>query len=134
MNKKIKNYKRQDRLEVAKKWIENYEGEDVVSDYSKYFGVNKVCTVQELEILEYGLSQEYMNEIKRVYEYNLKNKNQKLDEISGNEFQNSEFYFIAGYTPGGFPFGITWEEHEKEKSGEKKNEIEVEKDSDGIPF
>lgn len=85
-----------------------------------------------MEILEYGLSSEYIKEVKREYEYEL--KNEKANKISENEFQNSEFYFIAGYTPAGFPFGITWEEHEREKSGKEKNEIEIEKDSDGIPF
>ncbi|MFC6652739.1 hypothetical protein [Paenibacillus rhizoplanae] len=29
--------------------------------------------------------------------------------------QDENFYFIAGYTEGGFPFGITWEEYEAEK-------------------
>lgn len=31
--------------------------------------------------------------------------------------QDENFYFIAGYTEGGFPFGITWEEYEAEKKG-----------------
>ncbi|WP_238322701.1 hypothetical protein [Gorillibacterium massiliense] len=32
--------------------------------------------------------------------------------------QDENFYFIAGYTDGGFPYGITWEEHEAEQIGE----------------
>ncbi len=31
--------------------------------------------------------------------------------------QDENFYFIAGYTEGGFPYGVTWEEHEAEQSG-----------------
>lgn len=27
-----------------------------------------------------------------------------------NEYQDSEFYFIAGYTSGGAPYGITWKQ------------------------
>ena len=27
-----------------------------------------------------------------------------------HEHQNDQFYFIAGYTPGGAPYGVTWEE------------------------
>lgn len=37
--------------------------------------------------------------------------------------QDENFYFIAGYTEGGFPFGTTWEEYEaeqREKSVMKK--------------
>jgi hypothetical protein len=29
--------------------------------------------------------------------------------------QDENFYFIAGYTDGGFPYGITWEEYEAEQ-------------------
>lgn len=32
--------------------------------------------------------------------------------------QDEHFYFIAGYTEGGFPYGITWEEHEREQRRE----------------
>nr|WP_306812989.1 UPF0158 family protein [Paenibacillus soyae] len=32
--------------------------------------------------------------------------------------QDEHFYFIAGYTEGGFPNGITWEEHEAEQNGQ----------------
>ncbi|MFP4978684.1 UPF0158 family protein [Paenibacillus sp. CN-4] len=48
-----------------------------------------------------------------------------------NQIQNSEsaqileqdenFYFIAGYTDGGFPYGITWEEYEAEQHSEVEN-------------
>lgn len=32
----------------------------------------------------------------------------------------SAFYFIAGYTDWGFPYGITWEEYEAEQRGEAR--------------
>lgn len=41
--------------------------------------------------------------------------------------QDENFYFIAGYTDGGFPYGITWEEYEAELRGES---IKMDKDGD----
>ena len=37
-----------------------------------------------------------------------KKRNQSADEILGD--MDDRFAFIAGYTPGGFPYGTTWEE------------------------
>lgn len=40
-----------------------------------------------------------------------KRKKKKQAELSAPLFEQDEyFYFIAGYTPGGAPYGITWEE------------------------
>ena len=41
---------------------------------------------------------------------------QKEDELFNNKYPGSDenFYFIAGYTSGGMPYGITWEEAEEE--------------------
>ena len=38
-----------------------------------------------------------------------KQKQKKQYEIPAIE-QDENFYFIAGYTPGGAPYGITWEQ------------------------
>lgn len=35
--------------------------------------------------------------------------------------QDEYFYFIAGYTDGGVPYGLTWEEYEAEQSCVSKN-------------
>lgn len=40
-------------------------------------------------------------------------KEQKKQELE-NLYSDEHYYFIAGYTSGGFPYGITWEEHEAE--------------------
>ncbi|MFC0212134.1 UPF0158 family protein [Paenibacillus chartarius] len=46
-----------------------------------------------------------------------------------NEFplpeQDEHFYFIAGYTDCGYPYGITWEEHEAEQKRVSKSTMEV---------
>lgn len=43
---------------------------------------------------------------------------------------SDEIYaFIAGYTEGGFPYGVTWEEIEKHEGIENKVEKDIE-----LPF
>ncbi len=40
-------------------------------------------------------------------------KKKHQNEFAGLE-QDEYFYFIAGYTPGGAPYGITWEQAREE--------------------
>ncbi|MDF2925002.1 MAG: hypothetical protein K0R57_3916, partial [Paenibacillaceae bacterium] len=47
-------------------------------------------------------------------------------EPAGMIEQDENFYFIAGYTDGGFPYGITWEEYEEEQIGESRDVTEAE--------
>ncbi|MBD2872776.1 UPF0158 family protein [Paenibacillus arenilitoris] len=37
--------------------------------------------------------------------------------------QDDQFYFIAGYTEGGAPYGVTWEEYEVQSALAKENRI-----------
>lgn len=65
-------------------------------------------------------------------------KNQR-EELELNLFESDEtFAFIAGYTSGGVPFGITWEEmkaiEQREKENlEKRKSIQCDEDID-LPF
>jgi len=57
-----------------------------------------------------------------------KRKESKHDvSVSESIDQDEHFYFIAGYTEGGAPYGITWEEYEEESrvSDKKMNEEEL---------
>ena len=47
-----------------------------------------------------------------------KKRTDHKSESAGLLEQDENFYFIAGYTDGGFPYGITWEEYEAEQRGE----------------
>ncbi|MGM0500582.1 MAG: hypothetical protein ACQERL_10310 [Bacillota bacterium] len=55
-----------------------------------------------------------------------------------NTWQDSDYYFIAGYTSGGVPYGITWEEYKREYR-EDEEEINsssrnYDKDDFDVPF
>lgn len=57
-------------------------------------------------------------------------KEKVLEEINSDE----NFYFIVGYTEGGFLYGITWEEALKDGLIDK-NYMEIEEGSfESIPF
>lgn len=138
---KRKKYKRKDRLEVAGKFLKTFTGKNLVEGYSEWFGTNKVCAIQELQILGKKIDEDYRLRVFRDHE--LKCKYEKEEKLNKNEdtlfdsFQNGEFYYIAGYTSGGAPYGITWEEYEKEFKEESDSsdykEFEYDLDEE-IPF
>ena len=108
---------RRQRLQEAKNWFASQNFTDdshIVKAYRERFNVDKDCAMRELCLLKV-LSPDKQE----AYEKALKAKKQKRsgksdeypEELSA--FQDENFAFIAGYTPAGFPFGITWEEQER---------------------
>jgi len=113
---KRKRYKRPERLEAAKLWIPTYEGKRIVRGYTKYFGVNILCAITELQMLGYKFSDEYIEKVKINLEHQriLKERKKEEKELSRiseiYKDRDDTFFFIAGYTSGGAPYGVTWEE------------------------
>lgn len=52
------------RLAVAKDWIKKYEGKRIVRSYSKYFGVDHLCAVAELEKLGLTFDPDYVRQLR----------------------------------------------------------------------
>lgn len=114
MNKKTVN--RKNRLQSAKNWIEKYNGENFVKGYSNRYRVDKLCAIKELRMLGIVVSEKYETELKRSLEDQKQmrqsrklKEEQELNMTFGLE-SDAEFAFIAGYTSGGFPYGITHDE------------------------
>ncbi len=110
-----KRMTRQARLQAAKHWIPTYLGENIVKGYSKHFGVDLLCAVKELEMLAYRFTPEYKEQLEKSEENRIKQmqvrKSKKLEnEMEMPPWSDATFYFIAGYTSGGVPYGVTWEE------------------------
>lgn len=139
MSKKKKNLgsrrkrmNRKNRLQHVKdtKWIEKYDGKNIEKGYSKWFSVDRLCAVNELEMLGCPITEKAKQqareaiESKKLQELRKKQKRnqQKLEEemLLGDE----TFYFIAGYTSNGIPFGITYEEMEEMENNENNNELD----------
>ena len=108
-----KQLRRSQRLARGKNWLHNYEGEDMIEDYRKRYGVDMLCAVVELRQLGADISEEYEHQLRQEEEYKRlskkKGKNQTEEDVLDG-FSDENFAFIAGYTSGGTPFGLThWE-------------------------
>jgi len=102
------------RKRKAKKWVQAYTGTDIVKDYREYFrGVDVACAVRELQEIGYEFEPGYENnvlnaEAARIRDIHRKKEIRQQPETYHDEFQDDNFYFIAGYTSGGAPYGIQW--------------------------
>ncbi|MEC5422927.1 hypothetical protein QGM71_05370 [Virgibacillus sp. C22-A2] len=126
-----KRLKRTGRLQAAQHWIPKYNGENLVNGYSKHFNVNKLCAVKELEMIGYTYEKAYIqklkdSEIQKQQESEKRNaakkkKRKQPEEDFWDEECDETYAFIAGYTSGGAPYGITWEEWEEEVNTQSPN-------------
>ena len=113
--------KRTARLQSAAHWIPTYEGKNIVRGHDKWFGVDLGCALEELQLLGVELDPEYVERLRTT----LRNRNKpprepaptELDSPPSHTDWNDDFAFIAGYTPNGAPFGITWEQQEVIEAG-----------------
>ena len=120
MGKKKKNKNKQlrrtQRISRGKSWLNTYKGEDMIEDYRKHYGVDLLCAVVELRMIGADISEDYENQLRQEEAYRRsskkskkKGKNQQEEEFLDG-FSDEHFAYIAGYTPGGVPFGLThWE-------------------------
>ncbi len=117
-----------ERKAKAEKWVSEYDGTpyggDIIKAYRKKFAVDRMKAVAELQMLGVSLTKEqidrekasvkaYQNiqrakkaKRKRLREQRKMQKNDMADYPE----QDGRFYYIAGYTSGGAPYGVTWEE------------------------
>jgi len=83
----------------------------------RYYGVDLLCAVVELRMLGADISEDYEYQLRQDEEHKRLSKKskkkggkQKIEEDFLDGFSDDNFAYIAGYTPGGAPFGLTWEE------------------------
>lgn len=114
-----KTPKREYRLRSAKSWIKAYSGNNIIKGYSKKYSVDKLCAVKELRLIGVDISEEYekqlINSIEALRRQRLsfiKKREDELNALCG--FESDEYFaMIIGYTSGGFPYGVTYEEMEQ---------------------
>jgi hypothetical protein len=141
-----KRMDRRSRLQSATEWIKKYEGKNIIASYAKWFGVDKICAMTELEMLGLTYSDKRKTQIKmaeenRKHQMNvLKEKRNKKNNSNNEEIESDEFFaYIAGYTDSGVPFGITQGEIEEVECGPNKKEKLLLKSNivvgnDNLPF
>lgn len=122
-----KRMKRPARLASAKatQFVQNYSGKNIIRGYCKWYGVDERCALIELPLLGYQLTEEQKTKAEKSVEARTKanvrrkqRKQERKNEALPDWFDcdhDEHHAYIAGYTPGGFAFGITWEEYHREK-------------------
>ena len=106
------------RLQSARatNWVANYQGANIVRGYRKWFGVDWQCAITELRLLGVTVDPEYESQLRRTVDSLAASRQRKKLKRAGVDPQESTtdcddtFAYIAGYTSGGMPFGVTWEE------------------------
>ena len=116
---------RERRLDLAPNWVATYSGKpnNIVRKYRSTFHIDWECAIEELEEIGVKLDDEYLSCLRQTISEQFQNEKKhrsieswEFDEYHGIEPESDEnFAYIAGYTTGGVPYGITWEEKEEQK-------------------
>ena len=112
-----KRFNRKQRQVSARLWLQGYTGDKVARDYRKYYGVDWSTAFKELEILGIEISADYKETVlKTLASLAIAKEQKKAEKLAlQNPDQDENFAYIAGYTSGGAPYGITWDEWEQIK-------------------
>lgn len=111
---------RERRLVKAPEWIITHRGKpaNMLKRYRKAFGVDWECAIAEIKELGVMLEDLYLARLRETISRDFKDEKKHMP-ISRSEFdmhrgcvpeRDENFAYIAGYTSGGVPYGVTWEE------------------------
>lgn len=121
-----KRFNQKQRIQSAKHWILTYAGSNIVRGYRTHYGVDWLCAIRELEMLGVKIDPDYKSELimtvknQALAKNKQKAKQEELNEWSDDFIERDDnFAYIAGYTSGGFAYGITWEEYDELPDSEK---------------
>jgi len=107
--------KQEARLVSARKWLATQKGRKpvaIANSYRKWYGVDWLCAIRELTSLGILFPEAWVSQLKQSLENALpakarRKENQGIANQPPHE-GNGDFAFIAGYTDGGAPYGVTW--------------------------
>ena len=102
------------RLRKARQWILTYNGtpKHMARNYRKRFHVDITTAISDLKAIGVEFTEEYLAAVKKSEEERIRQNHLKKQAQQPflNDFSDDYFAFIAGYTDGGAPYGITWAE------------------------
>ncbi len=107
--------KRPARLQSAERWIPTYQGKNIVRGYTRWYGVDLGCALKELLLLDVKLDPVYVEQLRQTLRNRSRSQQQPSPDTGGvpegyGSDRDDDFAFIAGFTSGGAPFGVTWDE------------------------
>lgn len=128
-----------ERLRQARLWWKEQtfsDGDQIIKAYRKRFGVERICAMRDLlkmGVLDAETKKEFRNEVREREERNAMKREKRARRAAERKagkgssdsmevWQDENFFFIAGYTSWGFPYGITWEEADRMEEEEKARE------------
>jgi hypothetical protein len=113
---------RAQRLQSARVWLLEQSGREparIGAAYRRWYGVDWFCAIEELSRLGVNFDPKWTERLKTSLEGQQRARAAKrvaksrAEAMTGcDEDSDENFAFIAGYTSGGFPYGVTWEEWE----------------------
>jgi hypothetical protein len=130
---KVKLKGRARRLDEAPAWVEKHWGKaaNMLRRYRKHFAVDWECAITELTALGVEFDEAYLLSLRETISRDF--QHQKIhvpasqiefDRYHGTWSDSDDtFAYIAGYTPGGAPYGVTWEEMEKQEGCEQADAV-----------
>ena len=73
--------KKEQRLNDAKtKWLPTTTAKNLVRSYSKWYGVDLLCAIKELETLGFPSSKEYINQVELTIKAKVDNKRRRKEK------------------------------------------------------
>lgn len=113
--KQTKTEQREARLRKARQWALTYEGSHIVRAYRKRFKVDYTCALNDLEAIG-ALDPERLATMRQAEQIRLDQRRREQEAKAAQAFHDrypdsdDTFFYIAGYTSGGAPYGVTWAE------------------------
>ena len=113
--KQTKTEQREARLRKARQWALTYEGSHIVRAYRKRFKVDYSCALNDLEAIG-ALGPEKLATMRQAEQIRLDQRRREQEAKAAQAFHDrypdsdDTFFYIAGYTSGGAPYGVTWAE------------------------
>ena len=114
-----KRFRKPARLASARDWLRTQVGRtarQITASYRKRYAVDWQAAILELKALGVTFDEGWLAQIRKTLENTHlarareKAARKRQAELEALADSDENFAFIAGYTPGGFPYGITWEE------------------------
>lgn len=132
--------KKNQRLSKARKWYKIHkEDKHLLRNYRKAFHVDVFSAISDLKAIGVHFDDSYVESVKKSEQGRIESRRLKKLQKEEEEslFESDEtFAYIVGYTSGGAPYGITWEEWEEieKRDKEREKESHIEFDFDDLPF
>jgi hypothetical protein len=138
-----KRLNRKGRLCKAKEWISIYGGNNIIKAYAHWFGVDWLCALQELKLCGVHISNEEEQKIMLGYDHRIRQKRRQkelrkeklsAEKSTENEVEAFPFDIVIGYTSGGAPYGVRFEDEVEREEAEARNKRKIDHADNRLPF